>query len=155
MPAKVRREADNSRSAVDERSVPQSTLPRIDPRFCCFFLTVGRSRIQGWGVYANEVIPPRRKVIEYTGEKISRRETKRRSRSKYLFTLDSYWTIDGSAAGSGAEFVNHSCDPNLETRILKGHILYVSLREIKKGEELTVDYNFDSEDERMPCRCGS
>jgi uncharacterized protein len=129
--------------------------PTINPRFCCFRLKVDRSKIDGWGIYAEEAIPPRRKVIEYTGERISRRERKRREDCKYLFTLDSYWTIDGSAGGSGAEFVNHSCEPNLESRIVKGHILYVSLLPIRKGEELTVDYNFDTADETVPCRCGS
>jgi SET domain-containing protein len=129
--------------------------PDIDPRFSCFRLKIGRSGIEGWGVYADEAIPARRKVIEYTGEKISRRERKRREDCVYLFTLDSYWTIDGSTGGSGAEFVNHSCQPNLESRIVKGHILYVSTRPIQKGEELTVDYNFDLDEENVPCRCGS
>jgi len=97
-------------------------------------------------------------VIEYTGEKISRRETKRRAESTdliYLFTLDPYWTIDGSVGGSGAEYINHSCDPNLVARIVKGHILYVTLRAVKRGEELTVDYHFDKKVERIPCKCGA
>jgi uncharacterized protein len=94
-------------------------------------------------------------VIEYTGEKISRREKKRRAESKYLFTLDNYWTVDGAVSGSGAEFINHSCEPNLESRIISGRIYYVSLRPIENGEELTVDYNFDAKDEEVVCRCGS
>lgn len=73
----------------------------------------------------------------------------------YLFTLDAYWTIDGSVNGSGAEYINHCCDPNLVARIVKGHILYISLREIRPGEELTVDYRFDKKVERVDCRCGS
>ena len=62
-------------------------------------MRLARSKIHRWGVYATEFIPARRKVIEYTGERISRRETKRRSLTNdliYLFTLDNYWTIDGS-----------------------------------------------------------
>ena len=129
--------------------------PKIEPRFCCFRLIPGPSKIEGWGVYADEVIPPGRKVIEYTGEKIGRLKSKRRADSKYLFTLDKYWTIDGSRGGSGAEFINHSCDPNLEARIMKGHILYFSLRQIRKGEELTVDYHFGADEEETQCRCGS
>ena len=129
--------------------------PTIDPRYARFRPRVRRSRIHRWGVYAGEAIPPRRKVLEYTGEKINRSEKKRREDSKYLFELDSYWTIDGGAGGSGAEFVNHSCNPNLVTRILRGHILYFSRRRIAKGEELTVDYNFDWEDEHVPCACGA
>jgi len=121
-------------------------------------MKLGRSDIHRWGVYATEAIPAGRKVIEYTGERISRRETKRRSKLTkftYLFTLDNYWTIDGSSGGSGAEYINHSCDPNLVSRILKGHILYVSRRAIRKGEELTIDYRFDKKVERVDCKCGS
>jgi SET domain-containing protein len=130
---------------------------RIDPRRACFRLELRRSRIHGYGVYAAEPIPGRRKVIEYTGERISRRETRRRGLGArtYLFTLDEYWTIDGAAGGSGAEFINHSCQPNLRARIFKGHILYMSVRDIEPGEELTVDYNFSSRIDAVPCQCGA
>jgi SET domain-containing protein len=131
--------------------------PRIDPRFSRFQLRIDESPIHRRGVYAEELIPPRRKVIEYTGEKISRHETSRRGLGKvtYLFTLDNYWTIDGAVGGSGAEIINHSCDPNLYSWIVKGHILYMSKRIILPGEELTVDYMFSKKIDKVPCRCGS
>jgi SET domain-containing protein len=131
--------------------------PRIDPRFACFRLQLRRSPIHRWGVYAAEPIPPRRKVIEYTGEHIGRAETLRRGQGRltYLFTLDKYWTIDGAVGGSGAEYINHSCDPNLYSWNFKGHILYMSKRPIRQGEELTVDYCFSKKIERVACRCGS
>src|SRR2546425_8109988 len=118
--------------------------PAIDPRYTCFRLEIRESRIHRRGVFTLERIPANRKVIEYTGEKISRRETKRRGsgRHTYLFTLDNYWTVDGARGGSGAEIINHSCDPNLYSCIRKGHILYMSSRMIRPGEELTVDYRF-------------
>ena len=78
----------------------------------------------------------------------------RRSRI-HRWGVYAYWTLDGGVGGSGAEFVNHSCNPNLATRILKGHILYFSRRRIAKGEELTVDYHFDWDDEHVPCACGA
>ncbi|MGE5488602.1 MAG: SET domain-containing protein [bacterium] len=142
-----------SRAAVNGRAA----APTIDQRFACFRLEVRPSSIHGWGVFALERIPARRKVIEYTGEKISRRETKRRGAAKliYLFELNSYWCIDGSVGGSGAELINHSCDPNLRAVIMKGHILYFSKREIQPGEELTVDYHFGKDMERVPCSCGA
>lgn len=121
-------------------------------------MRLGPSKIHRWGVYATEFIPAGKKVIEYTGERISRRETKRRgeaSKLTYLFTIDAYWTADGSVGGSGAEYINHSCDPNLVSRILKGHILYISRRNIEPGEELTVDYRFEKKVDRVPCRCGA
>lgn len=57
--------------------------------------------------------------------------------------------------GSGAQYINHGCDPNLQTVIRNGHILCMSKRAIDKGEELTVDYNFGKDSEAVPCNCGS
>lgn len=135
-----------------------SESPSINPKYAAFKLRLGRSRIHRWGLYADEPIPKRRKVMEYIGEKIGRIETKRRAYSSefnYLFTLDRYWTIDGSVGGSGAEFINHSCEPNLTSRVVKGHILYFALRDVKRGEELTIDYNFAPDVEKVPCACGA
>jgi len=131
--------------------------PSIDPRHACFRLVIRESNIHRMGVYAGERIPAHRKVIEYTGERISRRETKRRGDGDvtYLFTLDKYWTIDGAVGGSGAEIINHSCQPNLYAKIVKGHILYMSKRAIQPREELTIDYRFDKDVDRVPCRCGA
>lgn len=137
------------------QNMAMSRVAKIDPRFCCFRLRIGRSRIHGRGVYADQDIPANRKVIEYTGEKISVSEARRRRKTPFLFLLNKSRMLDGAVGGSGAELVNHSCRPNLVTRILKGHILYMSLRKIRKGEELTVDYNYDDTDETMLCICGS
>ena len=136
-----------------------TTKPSINPKFTGFNLILKPSKIHRWGVYAGEDIPARRKVIEYTGERISRKETKRRSDAQnrliYLFTLDAYWTLDGAVGGSGAEYINHCCEPNLVTEIRKGHILYMSRRAIRKGEELTVDYHFPKDIEIVKCKCGA
>jgi uncharacterized protein len=131
--------------------------PKLDPRFCAFKLIVAPSRIHRWGVFAGEFIPARRKIIEYTGEKISRRETKRRAEGplNYIFTLNAYWCIDGNVGGSGAQYVNHCCNPNVYAWIVKEHILYMSVRDIHPGEELTIDYHFDKDVERVPCHCGA
>jgi uncharacterized protein len=147
--------ADSKTRSSSAGFLTTNDTPKIDPSKTRYRLRLGRSQIHRWGVYADQAIPAGRKVIEYTGQKINRRETKRREDTHYLFELDKYWTIDGAVGGSGAEFINHSCDPNLATRILRGHILYFSRRRIAKGEELTVDYNFDWDVERMKCICGS
>lgn len=131
--------------------------PRIDPRYTDYKLAIRKSKIHRYGVYAEEPIPANRKVIEYTGERLNRRETKKRGEGEYtyLFTVDKYWTLDGAFGGSGAEIINHCCEPNVVSRIMKGHVIYMSLRAIKPGEELTVDYNFEYVGDRTACACGA
>ncbi len=142
-------------------AVPQvpDKKPRIDPQYAQFKLIIRKSKIHRIGIFAGEDIPAGHKVIEYTGERISRKETLRRSNEQaamiYLFTLDRYWTLDGAVGGSGAEYINHSCDPNIRTVVTRGHILYMSKRRIPVGEELTVDYHFAKNIEKVPCFCGT
>jgi SET domain-containing protein len=131
--------------------------PAIDQRYARFKLRIRPSKIHRYGVYAEERIPANKKVIEYTGERVNRKEAKKRGEGNftYLFAVDAYWTLDGAVGGSGAEIINHSCEPNLISRVMKGHILYMSLREIEPGEELLIDYNFATNIECTPCACGA
>ena len=50
------------------------------------------------------------------------------------------------------EFLNHSCDPNTG---IKGHKRMIALHNIKKGEEVTIDYSIIEADPRwyMNCSC--
>jgi len=141
--------------AVNDQAV--GITGTINPDHASFPLLVRPSPIHRLGVFADEAIPPRRKVIEYTGERVSRYEGRRRwdPKRSYLFGLTAYWQIDGAIGGSGAEYINHSCEPNLRTRIVHGHILYFSKRVIQRGEELTVDYKYAADATRMPCHCGA
>jgi SET domain-containing protein len=131
--------------------------PRIDPQYACFDIQIRRSKIHRYGVYAGERIPPNRKVIEYTGLRLNRKEAAAIDGGEYtyLFAVDNYWTLDGARGGSGAEIINHSCEPNLVSRVMKGHVLYMSLRAIRPGEELTIDYNFSDDPEKTLCQCGA
>ncbi len=50
-------------------------------------------------------------------------------------------------------FINHSCEPNLG---VQGQIVFVALRDIQAGEELTHDWaTTDDDDYEMLCHCGS
>jgi SET domain-containing protein len=141
------------------RRKAESEVPQVDERYTNYKLKILPSKIHRWGLYAQEDIPARRKIMEYTGERLNRVQTKRRSEEQgrmiYLFTLNSYWTLDGAVGGSGAQYVNHCCDPNITTVIRNEHIIYMSRRAIKKGEELTVDYHFAKDIEKYVCKCGA
>lgn len=132
-------------------------VPRLDPRACAFVLGHGASPIHRWGIFARQDIPARRRVIEYTGQRIDTLEAQRRSirRHLYLFWLDAGHAIDGGIGGSGAEFINHSCAPNLRASVRRGRIFLLSVRRIAAGEELTLDYQIVGEVADASCRCGA
>ena len=132
--------------------------------FSRFKLQVCSSRIHRLGVFAAENIPARERVIEYSGKRLSRQKACEVFRERwvsrspdlhYLARLDSYWTVDGATGGSGAEFMNHSCDPNVVLKTIRKRIWAVTLRKIRRGEELLHDYCFDRNGIRVPCHCGS
>ena len=53
----------------------------------------------------------------------------------------------------GMIFSNHSCNPNIG---VQGQIVFVALRRIAAGEELTHDWaTTDDDDYILQCRCGS
>lgn len=131
-------------------------VPKLDKRHIRFRVEYRHSKIHRWGLFALEPIPAGRRVIEYTGERIDEREAERRSvrPAVYLFRTGGKWMIDGAVKGSGAEFINHSCEPNMVARISRGHIWLVSLRRIEAGEELSYNYKLAG-GQLMPCRCGA
>ncbi len=50
-------------------------------------------------------------------------------------------------------YLNHSCDPNVG---IQGQIVFVAMRDIEAGEELTHDWaTTDDEDYEMRCKCGA
>jgi SET domain-containing protein len=50
-------------------------------------------------------------------------------------------------------FSNHSCEPNIG---VQGQIIFVAMRDIEEGEELTHDWaTTDDDDYEIECHCGS
>lgn len=130
--------------------------PRLKRAAMRFRLVARRSPVHGWGIFAGEEIPARRRLIEYTGERISAEEVVRRSVRPhvYHFWIGPGRALDGAVGGSGAEFINHSCEPNVVARLHGGRIWMVSLRRLAKGEELLFDYQLTGR-ELIPCHCGA
>ncbi len=126
------------------------------------------SAIHGRGVCARRAIPAGTRVVEYTGERITKTESLRRDEARlarlrrggdgsvYVFELNKRHDIDGRNSRNIARLINHSCAPNCETAIVRGRIWISALRGIAAGEELTYDYGFPySEWRNHPCRCGA
>jgi uncharacterized protein len=111
-------------------------------------VTVGTSKVHGRGVFAGQAIKAGTPIIEYAGERITPREAQRRypevpgqPRATHLLNVDKRTTIDGAVDGNEAIYVNHSCDPNAELLVYKRRVFLIALRPIKKGDEITYDYN--------------
>jgi len=105
------------------------------------------SPIHGLGGFAKTSIPQGARIVEYVGERISKSESIKRCErnNEYIFTLNDREDLDGNVEWNPARFINHSCAPNCEAELEDGHIWIVASRDIRKGEELTVNYGFDLE----------
>ncbi|KAK8753259.1 hypothetical protein OTU49_003600 [Cherax quadricarinatus] len=127
---------------------------------------VFRSSIHGRGLFCKRDIDAGEMVIEYAGQVIrsslcDMREKDYESKGIgcYMFRIDDDIVIDATMHGNAARFINHSCDPNCYSRVVdilgKKHIIIFALRRILRGEELTYDYKFPIEEDKIPCTCGT
>ena len=133
------------------------------------YIEVRESEIHGTGVFAKTKVPKGKKVIEYVGEKITKKESERRSialieknqgsetdGAVYIFEVNKRYDIDGNIPENTARFINHSCDPNCEPDVIKNRVWLISKRKIKEGEELSYNYGFDLDGyEDHTCKCGA
>ena len=121
-------------------------------------LAVRESSIDGRGCFATRLFRRGHKIAEYAGELITNREAERRVRRRRkhrVVELDSRHSIDGSRGGNGTHYINHSCRPNSYMKIVRGHILFMALRDIRPGEEITLDYVSTYHSDRKRCRCAA
>ena len=120
-------------------------------------LSIGKSRINGRGCFAATEFKHGRKIAEYTGERISDLEAQRRAgRAKLrICDIDGRWSLDGSRGGNGTHYINHSCAPNAYMKTIHGHVLFFALRDIRRGEEITIDYEDTLHPDSKRCRCGA
>lgn len=130
---------------------------------------VRTSSIQGRGVFAGRDIQKGTRVIEYRGERIDQAQESLRydddamdRHHTFLFKISDEISIDGNSEGNSARYINHSCDPNCEAVNEEGRIWIEAIRNIKRGDELTYDYNYEvdgpisAEDRQFYiCHCGT
>ena len=120
-------------------------------------LTIKSSPIHRKGCFATQGFKRRHKIAEYAGEKISNAEARRRAHRKTLriCEVNNRWSLDGSRGGNGTHYINHSCEPNAFMQILYDHILFIALRDIEPGEEITIDYETTLHPNDKRCICGA
>lgn len=154
------------KASVEKKSsgIINSVIPPVDKRY----IVVKKSGVHGKGVYAKCDIPKDTRIIEYVGEKVTKAESDRRAKkalekhakdgngSIYIYTLNKRYDIDGYVTGNPARYVNHSCEPNCRSDVIRGRIWIIALRDIKKGEELNFDYEYEVRQDWQdhPCYCG-
>ena len=133
------------------------------------YVELRTSKIQGTGGFAARNIKKGTRIIEYLGQRISWRTADKRydddtmgRHHTFLFTVDDKVVIDGAVRGNTARFLNHSCDGNCEAIDDRKRIFIEARRDIKAGEELLYDYQYErtdehtEEDEKLyACRCGA
>ena len=128
-----------------------SSLPKIERK---------QSRLHGFGVFALETINKNKRIIDYAGELISNKESEARE-DRYLekgciwvFRVNRNWSRDANVDGNVARFINHSCKPNCWIEVDgKTRTIWVrAAKRIRKGQELTYDYNTEG-DKVIPCQC--
>lgn len=112
---------------------------------------------KGLGLYAMQDFHEGEYLLDYTGKKIPTKEADM-LKTRYLFEVNDEWTIDGEDESNTARYINHSCDPNVEAEIMGERIMIHAARDIRKGEEITIDYGdeyFDEFIKPVGCLCGS
>jgi hypothetical protein len=130
-------------------------------------LKFARSRIHNWGLFAMEPIEPQEMVIEYIGEVIRQKVADHREKayekrgigSSYMFRVDDDTIIDATERGNVARFTNHSCEPNCYAEVItvqgQPKIVFYAAKKIEAGAEVTYNYKFAPEIEKIPCYCGT
>jgi hypothetical protein len=125
-----------------------------------------RCGAKGWGIFSQLPISAGQFVMEYVGEVIDANELDIRSKAcanephYYFLSLTGGETIDASKKGNISRFINHSCDPNCITQKWQvngeSRVGIFALRNIKVGEELTFDYQFERfSHKKQRCLCGA
>src|SRR5262245_29868234 len=117
-------------------------------------LRLARSKA-GLGLFARVAIKKGQFIVRYRGRKIPT-EIADDIGNRYLFEINTRWTIDGSSRGNRARYINHSCRPNAEAYVI-GHAIKIrAIKNIKPGDEITYHYGrnyFVAFIKDVGCRC--
>jgi uncharacterized protein len=118
---------------------------------------VARSRT-GLGLFATAPIKKGAFIVEYRGRKLTSKQVdKLEARgNRYLYEINSRWTIDGTSRKNLGRYANHSCRPNAETHIIGHKVIIRALKNIRPSVEITYNYGRDYLTKvitRRGCKC--
>jgi SET domain-containing protein len=119
---------------------------------------IGESHIEGRGLFARSRIRKGEIVAIKGGHVYDARtlaKVKGRVAVSYIQIADRFFigALTAEEVARNKIFINHSCAPNLGIR---GQIMYIALRDIMAGEELTYDWAMEANSsDRTRCRCGT
>jgi SET domain-containing protein len=100
----------------------------------------------GLGLFATDVIEKGEFIVEYKGRWLRNgaADALADRGSKYLYEINSRWTVDGSSRRNVARYANHSCRPNAESDVTRDRkIIIRAIKKIRPGDEITYDYGKD------------
>src|SRR6266702_2327556 len=110
-------------------------------------LIVQPSPVPGNGVFANQDIGRTELISEYKGARVLWQNVVQRASSygktpghTFLFDVGNGTVIDGARGGNSVRWMNHSCEPNCKAYVSDGRVFIYALKDIRRGEELTIDY---------------
>ena len=118
---------------------------------------IGRSR-SGLGLFATAPIKRGAFIVEYKGRKLTTEQAdKLEARgNRYLYEINSRWTIDGTSRKNLGRYANHSCKPNAETYTIGHKVIIRAIKNIRTGAEITYNYGRDYLTKvitRRGCKC--
>jgi SET domain-containing protein len=115
---------------------------------------VKESEIHGNGLFTSADITEGTIIMIISGEVICAEECIRREieeNNVYIFWINDDCYIDTSGTDK-IKYINHNCDFNCDIIERDETSLYlVAYRDIKRGEELTIDYGYDEIYESCNC----
>jgi uncharacterized protein len=105
---------------------------------------------KGQGVFAKSPIKKGVIIGDYLGKATVYEEVEEDD-FEYMMFLDDQFAIIPDRKIPGIHLLNHSCDPNCFMYPYKGHMLFVSIKDIEPQEELTISYLYPPQDACSPC----
>jgi len=123
---------------------------------------ISESGIDGKGLFAGKAFDFNSIVYQPNGKIVQADEIDWDNLGKEAYNgflqIGAWEYLDGRA-DSKFRYLNHSCNPNIGYKKLKGRVSFIAIKPIAKGAEITFDYSTtmseELDQEPMPCKCNS